>query len=302
MFKFYFILLFTPLLTQTISDYAYTHAEVAAMAGAVVAETGSNWSIFHNPAGITEVDGTHLSAGSGNLYGFKWLPAYNLSGTTSLPIISKISFALQQLETKYSGTTLSTEQTLSIAQGFDLQHDKNSRLAIGYTANFVQWDLGRSAGVSGDGSDGLELGSVNSITIDFGVLASLREKYRFGVMLKNINSGALGKGITRQVLPRRINVGITYMPMKGLATSIVSEYLLGRDDMNIKASLRYNLNSYLELYTGAQSNPNRFGLGFTLKFYRVTDLEFGDNYTFSYGLLTHPVLPMTHQFNIGISL
>mgnify|MGYP000728245465 CR=1 FL=1 len=48
MFKFYFILLFTPLLTQTISDYAYTHAEVAAMAGAVVAEAGSNWSIFQN--------------------------------------------------------------------------------------------------------------------------------------------------------------------------------------------------------------------------------------------------------------
>ena len=293
MFKFYFILLFTPLLTQTISDYAYTHAEVAAMAGAVVAEGGSNWSIFHNPAGITEVDGTHLSAGSGNLYGFKWLPAYNLSGTTSLPIISKISFALQQLETKYSGTTLSTEQTLSIAQGFELQHDKNSRLAIGYTANFVQWDLGRSAGVSGDGSDGLDLGSINSITIDFGVLASLREKYRFGVFLKNINSGALGKGMTRQVLPQRINVGITYMPMAGLATSIVSEHLLGRDDMQIKAAIRYNLNSNIELYTGAQSNPNRFGMGATFTL---------NQQSVSYGLLTHPVLPMTHKFNLGLSL
>ena len=293
MFKFYFILLFTPLLTQTISDYAYTHAEVAAMAGAVVAETGSNWSIFHNPAGITEVDGTHISAGSGKLYGFNWLPAYNLSGTTPLPVIGKIGFAFQQLETKYSGKTLSKEQTLSIAQGFELQHDKNSRLAIGYTANFVQWDLGRSAGVSGDGSDGLELGSINSITIDFGVLASLRETYRFGVFLKNINSGALGKGMTRQVLPRRINVGITYMPMKGLATSIVSEYLLGRDDMQIKAAIRYNLNSNLEIYAGAQSNPNRFGMGATFTL---------NTQSISYGLLTHPVLPMTHQFNIGLSL
>ena len=293
MFKFYFILLFTPLFTQTISDYAYTHAEVAAMAGAVVAEGGSNWSIFHNPAGITEVDGTHLSAGSGNLYGFKWLPAYNLSGTTSLPIIGKIGFAYQKLETKYGGTTLSKEQTLSIAQGFELQHDKNSRLAIGYTANFVQWDLGRSAGVSGDGSDGLDLGSINFITIDFGVLASLREKYRFGVFLKNINSGALGKGMTRQVLPQRINVGITYMPMMGLATSIVSEYLLGKDDMQIKAAIRYNLNSNIELYTGAQSNPNRFGMGATFTF---------TNQSISYGLLTHPVLPITHQFNIGIIL
>ena len=302
MIKLYCILLFAPLFTQTVSDNAYTHAEVAAMAGAVVAEAGSNWSIFHNPAGITEVDGTHLSAGSGKLYGFNWLPAYNLSGTTPLPVIGKIGFAFQQLETKYSGKTLSKEQTLSIAQGFDLQHDKNSRLAIGYTANFVQWDLGKSAGVSGDGSDGLKLGSVNSITIDFGVLASLREKYRFGVFLKNINSGALGKGMTRQALSRRINAGITYMPMTGLATSIVSEHLLGRDDMQIKAAIRYNLNSNLEIYTGAQSNPNRFGLGFTIKLDRVTDAELGDNYTLSYGLLTHPVLPMTHQFNIGLSL
>jgi hypothetical protein len=72
--------------------------------------------------------------------------------------------------------------------------------------------------------------------------------------------------------------------------------------MQIKAAIRYNLNSNLEIYTGAQSNPNRFGLGFTIKLDRVTDAELGDNYTLSYGLLTHPVLPMTHQFNIGLSL
>ena len=290
-FLFLFILSFS--FAQTVSDYAYTHAKVAAMAGAVVAETGSNWSIFHNPAGITEIDGTHLSAGSGNLFGFKWLPTYNLGGTAPLPVIGKIGFAFQQLETKYSGKTLSKEQTLSLAQGFDLQHDKNSRLAIGYTANFVQWDLGKSAGVSGDGSDGLELGNINSITIDFGVLASLREKYRFGVFLKNINSGALGKGITRQVLPRRINAGITYIPMTGLATSIVSEHLLGRDDMQIKGAVKYTLNPHIKICAGAQSNPNRFGLGATFT---------STNQSISYGLLTHPVLPITHQINIGIIL
>ena len=98
-----------------VSDYAYTHAKVAAMAGAVVAETGSNWSIFHNPAGITEIEGTHLSAGSGNLFGFKWLPTYNLGGIAPLPVIGKIGFSFQQLETKYSGKTLSKEQILSIA-------------------------------------------------------------------------------------------------------------------------------------------------------------------------------------------
>ena len=276
-----------------VSDYAYTGAEASAMAGAIVAEKGNNWSIFHNPAGMTEIDGTHFSAGGGKLYGFNWLPIYHLNSIISIPEIGQIGFALQQLETKYSGKTLSKEQTLSIAQGFELQHDKNSHLSVGYTANFVQWDLGRSAGVSGDGTDGLELGGVNAVTIDFGVLASLREKYRFGVLLKNINSGALGRGITRQVLPRRINVGITYMPITGLATSIVSEHLLGRDDLQIKGAIRYNLNSYLEIYSGAQSNPNRFGMGATITMNRQS---------VSYGLLTHPVLSMTHQFNIGLSL
>ena len=293
MIKLYCILLFAPLFTQTVSDNAYTHAEVSAMAGAVAAESGSNWSIFHNPAGITEVDGLQVSLGGGRLYGYDWLPTSNLSCTTPIPIIGNIGFAFQQLETKYSGKTLSKEQTLSLAQGFDLQHDNNSHLAIGYTANFIQWDLEKSAGVSGDGSDGLELGTVNAVTVDFGVLASLREKYRFGVMLKNINSGALGNGMTRQVLPRRINTGITYMPMQGLATSIVSEHLLGRDDMQIKAAIRYNLNSNLEIYAGAQSNPNRFGMGATFTL---------NTQSISYGLLTHPVLPMTHQFNIGLSL
>ena len=300
MFKYLYFFLLTASFAQ-VSDLAYTGAEVSAMAGAVVAEEGNDWSIFHNPAGLTEIHGTHFSAGGGKLYGFKWLPSYHLTGIISIPILGKIGFALQQLETKYDETVLSTEQTISIAQGFDLQHDKNSRLSIGYTTNIFQWDLGNSAGISGNGSDGLELGSVNAITLDLGVLASLREKYRFGVFLKNINSGALGKGMTRQVLPRRINAGITYMPISGLSTSIVSEHLLGRDDLQIKGAIRYNLNSYLRIYAGAQSNPNRFSFGFTLLFNSVTDLEIG-NYTFSYGLLTHPVLPMTHQFNIGISL
>jgi len=293
MHKYLSFFLLTSVFAQTVSDYAYTGAEVSAMAGAVVAENGNNWSIFHNPAGIAEIDEIRYSAGGGKLYGFGWLPAYYLNGIFPITGIGKIGFALHQFETKYSGVVLSSEQTISIAQGFNLQKDKNSHLALGYTANFVQWDLGKSSGESGNGKDGLELGSVNSITIDFGVLASLREKYRFGVFIKNISSGALGKGMTRHVLPRRINTGITYMPTAGLSTSIVSEHILGRDDLQIKGAIRYNLNSYLELYVGAQSNPNRIGMGttFTLKSQAI-----------SYGLLTHPVLPMTHQFSIGISL
>ena len=292
MYKYLFIFLLATSFAQ-VSDYAYTGAQASAMVGAVVSDRGGNWSIFHNPAGMAEIDGTHFSVGSGRLYGLDWLPLYHFNGTIPLPIIGKIGFAIQQLETKLGSVVLSKEQTISIAQGFNLQKDKNSHLSMGYTANFIQWDLGKSSGQNGDGDGGFELGSVNSITIDFGVLASLRKRYRFGVFIKNINSGALGKGMTRQILPRRINMGITYNPTSDLTTSIIGERLLGRDDLQIKGAIRYNLISYLEICAGAQSNPNRFGSGirFTVK-----------SKSISYGILTHPVLPMTQQINLSISL
>ena len=72
------------------------------MAGAVVAEHGNGLSIFHNPAGITEIDGMSFSAGGGHLYGFSWLPAYHLSGIISWPLLGHIGIGLQQFETKFN--------------------------------------------------------------------------------------------------------------------------------------------------------------------------------------------------------
>ena len=59
MFKYLYFFLLTVSFAQ-VSDFAYTGAEASAMAGAVVAEEGNDWSIFHNPAGLTEINGTHF--------------------------------------------------------------------------------------------------------------------------------------------------------------------------------------------------------------------------------------------------
>ena len=94
MTKFLLLLLLSFPLAQTISDNAYIHAEVSAMAGAVVAEKGNNWSIFHNPAGITEVNGLQVALGSGKLYGYDWLPASNVSCIRPIPIFGTNAFCL----------------------------------------------------------------------------------------------------------------------------------------------------------------------------------------------------------------
>ena len=295
MTKIYYILLIGNLFSQYISDNSFSSAESSAMVGAIVAEHGNSWSIFQNPAGIVEIKdkGFLFGVSSSNLYGHTWLPTKNLTFTGKMPLIGKISLAFQQFETKYNKITLSEEQVISFGKGYYLQNDNNSYLSIGYTANMINWSLAKSAGLSGDGSDGLILNDATSISFDLGLLSSLRKKYRFGVYFKNIASSAIGKGLSRHILPRRINVGITYLPSPTLSTSFVSEYLLGTEKMQIKTAFKYKLNPNFILYTGAQSNPNRFGIGMKI----ILMEKF-----ISYSLLSHPVLPTTHQFNLGFSL
>jgi hypothetical protein len=286
------LLLFASFIFTQVSDNAYLTTESSSMVGSNVAEFGSSNSIFNNPAGLSEIDNIQLSTGGGNLYGFSWLPSYYFSVNAPIPVLGDISFGFQQLKTKNGSATLSTEQTLLVGHGFNLQKDKNSQLSFGAVANYVKWDLGLSAGVSGDGSDGIDLGTSNTISIDFGFIASLGSKYRCGAYIKNINSAAVGRGITRTILPRRLNTGVTYLPISTLTTSISMERLLGDSDIQIKGGFQYSLNSMINLMMGVQANPNRFGIGTKFKFI---------NQTLIYGLLTHPVLPITHQLSLGLS-
>ena len=112
--------------------------------------------------------------------------------------------------------------------------------------------------------------------------------------MKNITSAAIGTGLSRQILTQRINTGITYNPISMLSTTIVSEHILGYDYLQIKAGLSYELNQNIKIFTGAQSNPNRFGFGIKLISLNLQSI--------SYSILSHPILPITHQIDIGISL
>ena len=54
--KTFFIFLFSFIFSQSITDYAYTGFEGTSLCGAVVANKGGNWSLYHNPAGLSEVN------------------------------------------------------------------------------------------------------------------------------------------------------------------------------------------------------------------------------------------------------
>jgi len=278
---------------QVASDYTYTGAEATALAGAVVANPGNTTSLFHNPAGIAELDGLSLTSGQSNLYGLSYIPLRFIGCSWKSPWFGTIGLSSIQSSVEYLSTELSKEISISFSNGFYLLNDKNSKFMVGYSVNFMDWNLGHSAGVSGDASDGLDLGSVNAVGVDFGIQAVLREKHRVGVFIKNINSPTIGRGNSNQYLPRRMNVGIAYFPYPRLMTSLVAERLLGDSQLQIKSGIQYSINEIITLRFGLQSNPNRFGLGIVLRMNPAI---------IEYSLLTHPVLSATHNMSIGFSL
>ena len=284
------ILAFSFSYSQVASDYSYTGAKATALSGATVAHKGNNSSVFHNPAGLSEISSSELSVGVSNLYNLSFLPFSHIATSFNVKNIGKFGLSFKQMSVKYGDNTLSSEQDIGISHGFYLQKDRNSQLSLGYTLHLYNWNLGASAGQSGDGSDGIPKGSVSASGIDIGILAVLREKYRVGVMMTNVNSPEIGRGISAQPLPRRINAGIALIPYQNVTTSLAMERTLGSKDKQIKAGIEYKLNQFVLLRVGTQSNPNRIGAGFKLQY---ADIDF------SYGMLTHPILPLTHQYNIG---
>ena len=287
-----FILLFSFSFSQ-VSNITIYSAHSAALAGANAINKNFTWAIFENPASLVNLRGTSVSIGQSRLYGYSWLPLYSGVVNTTLPIIGQFSIASMSLQTKNSGVELSSESLFSFGKGFQLQQDANSSLSMGFTSSYIVYSQGKSAGSNGDGSNGIELGDVSAITIDIGAIGTLRNRYSFGVMLKNLSASSIGEGLSSQSLPQRFNAGVTYSPQQELSTTIMLEKLLGVDAIVIKGSVDYKINSMLNLHIGAQANPNRFGSGFSFNV---------GGQSFTYGLITHPVLPISHYVNIGLNI
>ena len=165
--------------------------------------------------------------------------------------------------------------------------DKNSKISVGYNISYLVNYQNASAGTSGNGSDGLPEIELNTIGVDIGLLASLRDKVSFGAYTKNINNPKIGSSF----LPRRLDLGITYYPFETLLTTFAVERVLGTDESSFRFGVEYDVNSSFLVRTGVQLNPNRLGVGFSYNF-KWFDI--------SYSLLTHSVLSSTNLFNLKV--
>jgi len=293
MIKLIIFLIFTfTLNAQVITNNSFNSSNSIAMAGATVSNPGKLESIFSNPANLANLSNASFLMGSSQYYELNSL-SYNFIAASFKTGKNYLALSIQKLGTDAieSSNQLSSEISLSVSQGFHLRKDRNSTLSFGYNLNFYTLDQGSSAGSLGDGSNGIPGKKMNSFGLDLGFIASLRSKVTLGVFVKNINSPRIGQGSNAQFLPRRLNIGCSYHPSKILKTSFAFERLIYNSTNQFRFGIEYEFHKFLVLRTGVQMKPNRFGFGFLS--------PINDNLSFSYGLITHPILPLSHNMEVG---
>lgn len=280
--------------SQGLSDYSYFTSETSSLAGGIVSSIGGGWSLYNNPATLTDIENNNFSLSYSNLYNQKYLPLSSVGiiiNNESLGI-KNIGFKYTSFNVEYDNIELLDEKMFGLVGALSLLDDKNSTLSVGFSANYYIFNFYKSAGTHGDGTDGINNeDAIVSVGIDVGFLGTLREKNRIGIFIKNINSPLIGRANSIQNLPIKLDIGISTIPNEAVIINFSMEQLLGYSDPQFHTSLQYRINRFLSINTGVQINPNRFGCGLVITKNKLSVI---------YSFLTHHVLPSTHQCSIGI--
>ncbi|MFO7842068.1 MAG: conjugal transfer protein TraF [Fidelibacterota bacterium] len=285
------ILLAGALQAQVFTDQWTGAAAGAAAGGAQVAVNQSLWSHNYNPAGLAHNEniGAGFAFTNPGTYGFASLSMFS----AALPLSEKwgtLSLHGDMLSVKNGDAVLSSENALGVSHGVHLLKDLRSSLSLGYSLNFLFVNYGQSAGLSGDGSDGIDLGSVSGLGMDVGLQASLRNRAWMGIAVKNINAPKFGSSESEAEALRKFVVGLGYSPYYGLTSSFEIEKVFGQD-AQYRAGLEYAIMEWFSLRTGFSTYPSQltFGFGVEKSFISV-----------DYAFVSHPVLNGTHVFTLEI--
>ncbi|HCL00176.1 MAG TPA: hypothetical protein DHW42_08765 [Candidatus Marinimicrobia bacterium] len=288
----FLVLTLMPLRAQVFTQVNEIAAPISATGSSNMATAADAWALLVNQAGLSRLEWIEVVSGFYKPYGLSFYSSQ--IGILAVPVgkLGTVAIGYQGSSSDYSGNSLTSESSYSISHGFYLQKDIISTLSIGYTVNLYQIDYGQSAGTSGDGSDGINLGSGYGFGIDLGIQGSLHERSWIGLFAKNVNSPEMGSALSSSRLPRSLAVGFGYEPYYGLKTNFLIFQAIGGHKTQYRAGIEYRVMSWMIMRCGVNTEPNRIGFGFGINKWGLL---------IDYAFVSHPVLPETHQFSLGYS-
>lgn len=274
---------------QVTSTIETQTARSTALAASQVALDNSVALVFMNPALLAEYKGMGLTVGYQKPFSQQFLTQATVGvAFDSGKKFGNFGASTQSLSTMNGAIGLADETALSLHYGAYLMKDRLSSLAVGVTLNYMQISYGQSAGPSGDGTDGADLGSATRMGLDVGLAATLGKNHRIAAVVRNINSPSLGSDGYLIQLPQTLIGGFAYTPVDEVTTTFSLNYASGHP-VEFHGGLEYHLSSKVSFMTGMQSQPNRLSAGLKVEFKGLL---------FEYGVITHPVLPLTHAVSL----
>lgn len=287
----FIIISFSNVFSQVTTEQLYYGASSLSMAASDIAMPKISWSSFVNAAGLAKQRGLTFVASSQSQFNQDFLSHSLLGVQFKTSKYGSFGFSVEKFSVDYSGNNLSAETAIGFHQGIMLRSDRSSSFSIGYGIKSYNIDYGSSAGPSGDGSDGIKLGSLSTFGLDISFLGSLADRIKVGAKALNINSPTLGDANNSTRLPQRSQIGIAYSPYDLVWTTASLNKSIGHPT-HFSSGLSYEIQKNTFLRAGIQTSPNRFSSGFEIFFKKIK---------IDYGFITHPVLPLSHQISIEVN-
>lgn len=212
-------------------------ARIASL-GYTGATSSDEYSVFNNPAGLSEIEATKALAGFENRFGIAGLNNLGAAIVSPLPIgsggISLFRF----------GDDLYNEQVISMTYSHSIGITQ-----LGAKLNYMQFHL------EGFGTKGV-------FVVDFGGITALLPDFKVGAYIRNINQAKLSNFQDERV-PTLLNLGFSYKANKKVLLNTEIE-----KDIDFPASLKIGFEyEFLKKFAarlGVKTNEfsSFFGLGF----------------------------------------
>lgn len=263
-----------------------------AMGESAVATTDPAFAIAHNPAALGDATGTALAATYVQPYGLDFARLAYVSAAVPVPgAAGHLGLAVSSFAVEQDDTKLLDEAVISLGYGVPLYADIHSTIMLGASANLYRLEFGMSVGAGDSTFTGaFDPGNAATVGIDLGLVATLHERTRFGVLVHNVNSPEIGDD--QEPIPQRLHGGVAYEAYPGVVTSFEISTEVDQDPQ-YHGGLEFELAPGFDVRGGVVSNPNKLTAGFGYQRRGVAV-----NYGFSTG---GGVLDSTHQFGVTLS-
>lgn len=224
-----------------------------------------SWAVFNNIGALDRIEQSEIGLGFDQRYGLKEL------STLDLALAYKNQLGTIGVGVSRFGGKLFNQQSFGL--GF------SNQLGIVSFGAKLDWFQTQQEGFGSSGAILLSLGGIAELSPDLWV----------GAHFSNINRGKISPESSYR-LPTAIQMGIHYRPGENI--SLFSEL---EKDISIqpilKFGLEYQLQDWIQLRTGFNSNPGRlfFGLGFL-----------PGKFTIQYAYGQNATLGTSHHLSLGI--